>query len=192
MAIAFRCPECDKAYKVDDRFAGRDTTCKQCDTLILIPSPGPEFEAPEETGYGVVEEKPDQKPKSLRSAFDDDDEAPRRSKRRNRDDDDDEDEAPRRSSSSRVSTAARHAAEEADKQARREARRERRREETAGTHSGISLDRAVYGGIAMMVISAVLGGGMILLTGKIFICLIVMFFLGIVSVIKGLMGYGDG
>ncbi len=37
MAIAFSCPSCDKSYTVDEKFAGRRTTCKQCKGWVTVP-----------------------------------------------------------------------------------------------------------------------------------------------------------
>ena len=37
MAIAFTCPSCDKAYTVDEKFAGRRTNCKQCKGWLTVP-----------------------------------------------------------------------------------------------------------------------------------------------------------
>src|SRR5688572_20129435 len=41
MAITFACGNCGKAYRVDDRFAGKKAACKACGTINLIPAPAP-------------------------------------------------------------------------------------------------------------------------------------------------------
>lgn len=38
MSISFACGNCGKAYKVDDKFAGKKAACKACGTINLIPS----------------------------------------------------------------------------------------------------------------------------------------------------------
>ena len=37
--IRFSCPNCGKRYAVDDRLAGRNTTCKSCKAALTIPTP---------------------------------------------------------------------------------------------------------------------------------------------------------
>lgn len=37
MALAFSCPHCHKAYRVDDKHAGRKTKCRVCDTPMVVP-----------------------------------------------------------------------------------------------------------------------------------------------------------
>ncbi|HYE21399.1 MAG TPA: hypothetical protein VEA69_23330, partial [Tepidisphaeraceae bacterium] len=38
MAITFACGNCGKAYRVDDRFAGKKAACKACGTVNVIPA----------------------------------------------------------------------------------------------------------------------------------------------------------
>lgn len=46
MAISFACGNCGKAYKVDDKFAGKKAACKACGTINLIPGAAPQSASP--------------------------------------------------------------------------------------------------------------------------------------------------
>ena len=37
MAIGFSCPSCDRVYSVSDQYARKVTTCKDCDTRMVVP-----------------------------------------------------------------------------------------------------------------------------------------------------------
>ena len=39
MSIAFRCPGCNQTYSAPDGMAGKTTTCKKCQTAMVIPAP---------------------------------------------------------------------------------------------------------------------------------------------------------
>ncbi|HSI36681.1 MAG TPA: HEAT repeat domain-containing protein [Tepidisphaeraceae bacterium] len=45
MAITFACGNCGKAYRVDDRFAGKKAACKACGTVNVIPAAAPDAAA---------------------------------------------------------------------------------------------------------------------------------------------------
>jgi hypothetical protein len=38
MSITFQCPQCEKKFRVEDRYAGRDAPCPSCKTHITIPA----------------------------------------------------------------------------------------------------------------------------------------------------------
>ena len=62
MNISFKCPRCDKTFRADERFAGKQVRCKQCGATAMVPSPshkGPiaPAEEPESNDpYGLAEE----------------------------------------------------------------------------------------------------------------------------------------
>ena len=88
MSLVISCPECDKKYRVDEKFLGRKIACKSCGSAIEISA-------------DAAPPAPGKKPA-------DDDETPAaapKSKKRSRDLDEDErneDEPPRRSNKSRT------------------------------------------------------------------------------------------
>jgi hypothetical protein len=163
MAIAFSCPSCDKSYTVDEKFAGRRTTCKQWKGWVTVP------ELPVSAEFEVIDEPVEPRPRKARvvqatelprqAQFADDEPTPRR-------------------------------AQFADDHPKPKKKKKPRRDDDR-RGGGISLNPAVGTG-ALMIVGAivwfVLG---IVLIDRIFIYPPIMLVLGVVSVIKGLMGSGE-
>ena len=175
MPISFRCV-CEKTLKVADKLAGKSVTCPACGTVISVPDLAPS----DDPGFEVVEEPAPvaklamAKPVSKRPAVvDEDDElandVPR--KRRRRDDDDDDDD-------------------EVEERSRKRKRKTKKKEHSGwfATESWVLSGGVIGGALAMLVaiVWFVLG----LLNNWLFYYPPILFIVGMIGVIKGLMSRG--
>ena len=53
--ISFKCPHCQKPYKLKDDMAGKRATCAACRKSILIPPPNPPRSKPSATHAAEAE-----------------------------------------------------------------------------------------------------------------------------------------
>lgn len=175
MPISVRCV-CEKTLKVADKLAGKSVTCPACSTIISVPDL-PQIEDP---GFEVVEDFPAvekrnesklavAKPVSKQRVIideDDEDDAPRRKRKRSSEyEDDDDDDRPRR--------------------------RKKQVKNDGGFWSfekGIMNGSVIGGALAMLgaVVWFVLG----LVGNRIFFYPPILFIIGLIGVIRGLMNSG--
>ena len=171
MAIAFSCPSCDRTYSVDEKFAGKITACKGCGTRVIVPDAEAEPEPPppppraKARVVAVSPPAPPRKPGRDEERFDVVAERPRNS-----------------------------AAEDADYYAKKAAKRQRRKERDARIReehgNSLAVSRTIVGGAATMAIAVIwfFGG---LMFNVFFIFPPIMFLLGLLTLIRGLMGHED-
>jgi dienelactone hydrolase len=62
MSISFKCPHCGKAFRADEKFAGKNVRCKQCGATTTVPAPSaggskaPAEEPETDDPYGLADE----------------------------------------------------------------------------------------------------------------------------------------
>ena len=183
MAIAFSCPSCDRTFTVDDKFAGRVTACKGCGTRMVVPDAEGEPEPPPTTARArVVAVSPPTSPPP-----------PPRGQSRREETEARElatQEAPR-SRNAAAEDAARYIEDAAKKQRRRERKARARKSES---RSGVSFSPAVagaLGGVAIMVITGTWFVVALVFYDMLYYKLPIVFILGLVGAIKGMMGHED-
>ena len=97
MPLKIACAGCNAVLNVPEEAAGKRVKCPKCQSVLIVPNAGPDFEMVDETPAASPKAKPrpsvvrDEEPKRSRRKDDDDDE-PRSKKRRSRDDDEEDDE----------------------------------------------------------------------------------------------------
>ncbi len=186
MPITFTCT-CGKMLRVKDELAGKSVRCPVCSAAVVVPSAAPAWE--------VVEDEPPPLPKAKSSPVratpvvkkielddddedrprnrrrdDEDDERPR--KRRDDDDDDDDEDRPRKKKkyqSKKVGKEEKHS--------------------SFGMEKGIINSGVAGGAIAMFV--AVVWFVLGLVNDLIFYYPPILFVIGLIAFVKGLMGGGD-
>ena len=176
MAIAFSCPSCDRTYTVAEKFAGKVTACKGCATRIVVPDAEPD--APDEdAAFQVL------------SA--DDGEGDARTRLGRRDWDSPPPPlamAPAPAKDNAAEDAARYAAKKA--KARRKAERAARDRDDGRGRGGLSISPTMIGGLGTMLLAVVwcVAG---LACNVFFIYTPILFVIGLVGFLKGLMGHED-
>lgn len=167
MPIVFDC-ECGKTLKVPDEHAGKRVKCPVCNGISFVPGG-------EEPVFEVIEKPPAPRlPRKAKVEFDDDDDDDRgyAVKKRTRDEEEAEEEQ----------------REERKRLRRKERRRSRRPrpDEDSDSSSGGIINSGVVGGIISMLIAVVVI--VVLLSfGRISIFPIILFVLGFIGFIKGLV-----
>ncbi len=214
MPISLQCT-CGKAYRVKDELAGKRIRCAVCKELIVVPEE--EFETPDEDVAEATGMKQGAPPpvrslsKSRRDDDEDDDPPPRRKSRR--DDDDDEDDRPRRKSR-RYEDDDEDEEDERPSRRRRAERddppkKKKKKKKKAGFFEGLGLWKAskpretsrrvertplivfsptIIAGF-MMMLGAVVWFVVGLALGILFCYPPILFVIGLVTMIKGFMGY---
>lgn len=181
MPITFSCA-CGKMLQVKDEFAGRRVKCPACSAVATAPAEEPEFEvvdepaAPPPVKAALPRARPVEPPtdgeadRPRKRRRDEDDDEPR-SKRR--DEEDEDDDRPRKK-----------------KKSFKAAKAERKE---SGGHFGMEkgiLNSGVMGGMLAM-IGAVVWFVLGLMADRIFIYPPILFIVGLVAFIKGLVGGGS-
>lgn len=170
MPIAFSCP-CGKKFQVADTFAGKRTKCNSCASPLTVPNPPPPEPEPEDD-YEVVEEPlPVAKAATVRavpatppvSKLGGSRWADKPAPRRVVDDDDDRPAKPKK-------------------------KKKRRPSESSG--GGVTVSGGVVAGLFMM-LGAVVWLVVGLYFGWLFFYPPVLFIIGLISLIKGLMGFDE-
>lgn len=192
MPITFACP-CGKLLKVGDEYAGKRAKCPECDAVVRVPESEPVSDPPRATARRVADEedeadRPRKRPS--RTVADEDDRPSRRSRR---DEDDEEDDRPRRR---------RRDEQEDDDPPPRKKRltddgsakgRKLNSDEVAQkprSLEGKVANGGILGGLAAMVI-AVVWFVVGLAADRIFIYPPILFILGLIGLIKGLVSAGS-
>ena len=178
MPISFRCV-CEKTLKVADKLAGKSVTCPACGTVIAVP----ELALPDDPGFELVEEPAPvaklamARPVSKRVAVvDEDDEhandVPRKRRRRDDDDDDDDDD------------------DEVEERPRKRKRTPKKKEHSGwfATENWVLSGGVIGGAVAMLIaiVWFVLG----LMNNWLFYYPPILFIVGLIGVIKGLVSRG--
>jgi hypothetical protein len=174
MPLTFACP-CGQQLEVDDQYAGMPVSCPTCNgvtnaparrravAIAVAPPPRPTGSKGADPGFEVVEDRP----RKQRARLADDDEDEDRPRRRRRDEDDDEDERPRRK------------------------RLNRSQEKPKGRSlEGRVFNGGMMGGALAMLI-AVVWFVVGLLAGWVFFYPPILFVIGLVGFIKGMVARND-
>lgn len=189
MPITFACP-CGKTLRVNDDLAGRRVRCPACQAAATVPAaePPPAFEVVDDPSAPLVPPPPPPPARPRVKAapaaeleFEVVEDAPR-PKRRRYEDDGDEDDRPRRR---------RRDEDDEDDRPRRRKPKKKAKPETGG-HFGVErkvLNAGVLGGVLAMV-GAVVWFVLGLMADRIFFYPPVLFVLGAIGAVKGLVG-GD-
>ncbi len=174
MAIAFSCPSCDRAYTVAEKFAGKVTACKGCQTRIVVPDAEPAA-SDEDAAFALLaadDGKGDTNPRLDRRSWDAPPPPP--------------DLAPARGNA--AEDAARHAEKKA--KARRKAERATRDRDDGRGRGGFALSPTMMGGLGTMIV-AVVWCGVGLACNVFFIYTPILFVIGLFGFVKGMMGHED-
>ena len=174
MTIAFSCPSCDRTYAVGDQSAGKVTACKGCSTRMIVPDAEGEPDPPPRPKARVVAVSPPTSP-------------PRNPSRRDQAGEFEVvEEPPSRSRDAFAEDAARYAKKAARKQRRRE--RDAMVREQHG--NGLAVSRTMVGGIGTVLV-AVVWFVVGLMFGIKFFFPPILFLIGLVTLVKGLMGHEE-
>jgi hypothetical protein len=190
MAITFSC-SCGKSLQVKDEYGGKRVRCPACSDAITVPQPEPQFE--------VVEDEPVAPPARVRAApvrakamptsRDDDDED--RDRKRRRDDDEDDDDRPR---SKRGQYDVQDEEEPPRKKRSFKPKKKKRAKKEETQQSNYALEKGILnGGVAggaLAMVIAIIWFVVGLMNDWIFFYPPILFILGLIAFIKGLMG-GD-
>jgi len=187
MPITFTCT-CGKSLRVNNELAGKTVRCPVCSAAVVVTNAAPAWEvvedeppplpkaksspmraAPVAKKIEVEDDDDDDRPRKRRDRDDDDDDRPRS---RRRDDDDDDDDRPRKKKKYQ------------SKKAGKEEKQSSFRMEKGIINSGVA-----GGAIAMFaaVVWFVLG----LINDFVFFYPPILFVIGLIAFVKGLMGGGD-
>jgi len=183
MLITFRCP-CGEALEVEPRYAGMDVQCPTCQKVVVAPAAKPTVVKPVSSRPGSGSRAglgtPTKQPLKPQIADDDDDEDRPRKRRRIVDDEDDEDDRPRKR---------RPRDDEEDEED--EDDRPRKRKKKPKADGPFAMEQRIFNGsvvggaIAMLI--AVVWFVIGLFAGWVFFYPPILFIVGLIGFIKGLV-----
>ena len=187
MAITFSC-SCGKMLRVADEHAGKKVKCPQCQQVSVAEAP-PQFEV-------VEDDEPLPKPRAVAKAVskssdvevddDDDDDRPRRKKRRDDDEDDDDVRASRK-------RRRRDDDDDEDERPRRKKPRTKKSKKKQQSGAFATEKSIANGGVAiglLVMLGAVVWFVIGFMNDRIFFYPPILFIVGLVAVIKGMLGIG--
>lgn len=187
MPITFTCT-CGKMLRVKDELAGRKVRCPECTAAVAVPQSAPAWEVVEDAPAPAIAAAPPPLPRAKAvpvQRFEIDDEDEERPRRRRRDEEDrDDDDRPRK--------RPRDDNEEDDddrprKKKFRTGKEDRKQASSFGMEKGI-IESGVAGG-ALAMIGAVVWFVVGLMNDRLFWYPPVLFVVGMIAFIKGLMGH---